>query len=258
MLNEDFETENSSELDDILYSMNSEDFLENEVEEQLDEGIFSDKKTNYVEKYISKFKYFKNEYSENQEFIESLNEKKDGVRDFILDQISNKFEIVIDDESKKMRVARALYEFFIVDYKDNLETLILNYINNNKKDIIAEVKRNKKGKDISSTAGKMKFSNNNDAIIINNITMIIFDIMPENLDEDFLNLILDTDDSVSNLAIKDLIDNNDITIDDDTMKAFIAPLIDKDDGYSDVVSNVVIELNNNAKLVDFDDLFNEE
>jgi hypothetical protein len=257
MLNEDFESENSSELDEILYSMNSEDFLENEVEEQLGDGIFSDKKTNYVKKYIGKYKYFKNEYSENQEFIESLSEKKDDVRDFILDKISDKFEITVDDESKKMRVARALYEFFVVDYKGNLETLILNYINNNKKDIVTEIKRNKKGKDISSTAGKMKYSNNNDAILINNINMVIFDIMPCNLDENFLDLIIGTDDSVSNITIRDLIDNNDITIDNDTMTAFIEPLIDKDDGYSDVVSNVVIELNNNAKLVDLD-IFNEE
>lgn len=145
-VNDEFENENPSELEEILYSMNTEEFLENELEDQLGESIFSEKKTNYLESYMSKYKFYLDEYSANEEFIESLKEKKDDMIEHILNEISDKFEFNIDDESRKTKVAKVLYEFFVIDYKNNMVDMILTYINDNKKSILQEIKRQKKGK----------------------------------------------------------------------------------------------------------------
>lgn len=98
----------------------------------------------------------------------------------------------------------------------------------------------------------MKYNNSNDATIINNVYNIIFNIIADTLGEDFLELIIDSDDSVSNLAMKDFLENNKITVDDDTFKAFMRPLLDEEDGWSDVLSDVIMELTKNANKADLD------
>lgn len=250
--NDDFQFENQSELDDILYSMNCEDFLENEVEDQLDEGIFSNKKVDYLDNYLSKYKFYKKEYEANAEFVESLKDKKDNTIEFILNSVSDKFNFIIDEDSRTKKMAKTIYEFFVLDYRRNLKTMVINYINDNKKTIIPELKKKKKGKDISTTASKMNFANTNDALIINNVKYIIDEIIPNCLNEDFIELILDSDDSVANINMRDFIDENKITIDNQTFLSFIHPLINEEDGWSDIISDIVIKLTKNANLVDID------
>ena len=240
MKDDNFEYENPNELEEILYSMNDEEFSIEELEDQLGEDIFSSHKNNYLDSYLQKYKFYKEEYEANQEFINTLKDKKDDLIQNILDIISEKFSIGIDDEHRTKKVCVALYDFFVINYKENLETFYFNYIEKNKKSIIAEIKREKRQKDITVNANKAKFANSNDAIIVDNIYYILTEIIPTIDDEEFLDYVLNDDDTVTNIAIKKYIDKEFIFIDIDTFNAFIDPFMGEEDGWSDIVSDLII------------------
>lgn len=240
MKDDDFEYENPNEIEEILYSMNNEEFSMDELENQLGEDIFSSNKNNYLESYLQKYKFYKDEYEANEEFVNSLKEKKDELILEIIEYISDKFSIEVDDENKSKKVAVALYNFFVIDYKDNLETFFYNYIEKNKKMIVADLKKQKKQKDISTTANKMKFTNPNDGIIVDNIVFILTELIPSIENEDFMDYILSDDDTVTNISIRKFIDKEYISIDIETYLAFIDPFVGEDDGWSEVISDLVM------------------
>lgn len=249
---EDYEYENPRELEEILYKMNTEDFLETELTEQLNEEIFSDNKTNYIESYMSKYKFYKNEYEANDDFTERLKNNKDNLIESVIEQICDKFCLEVDEEDRNTKLARVIYEFFVIDYRENLKSLFMNYINNNKKSIISVLKKEKKRRDISMVASKLKFANSNDALIIGNVSFIINEILNNEQIENFIDLIISDDDSVVNLKIKEYVDSEKIAITEDTYNAFVAPYFDEELGWSDIISEIEIEMCQNAAQVDLD------
>ena len=245
---EGYERENSLDLDEMLFSMNSEEFLENEVLEQIS-NLFESNKIDYLSSYISKYKYYKKEYEENEDFVEGLKERKIDTVKFIIEVICEKFSIDIDVDDYKTKIAKTLYKFFVIDYKENLITFFINYINSNKKAIVAEIKSLKRGRDISNIVSKSKFANNNDALIINNINYILLDLITSMTEDDSnLDLVIDADDDVTSLNLRDLL-NNEIIKFNGTFSMFVGPFIEKEDGYSEIVSEIVLRLSQDAKLL---------
>lgn len=248
----EFEYENPNELDEILYKMNSEDFIETELEKQLGEEIFSDYKTDYLDSYMTKYKFYKNEYNANDGFTESLKQNKDQLIEYVIDEIAEKFGIIVDEDCKNTRMAKTLYNFYVIDYKENLKNLFLNYINNNKKAILNVIKKEKRRKDISAIASKIIFANGNDALIIGNVSYIINEIIIGTDIEDFMDMIIDADDNVTNLKIKDYLLKSKISLTEDSFNAFLEPYIDEESGWSDIISIITIELNEKAVKSDVD------
>lgn len=251
MQDNELEYENPNDIEDILYSMNNEEFSKDELEDQLGESIFSSYKTNYLESYLEKYKFYKEEFEENQEFLDSLKQSKDQLILDIIDIISEKFCFEVDDESKTKKVAKAIYNFFVIDYKENLETFFFNFIEKNKKMIITDIKQRKRKKDISTVANKMKF-NNNDALIIDNIVYIMTELIPSISEDNFLDYILDDDDTMTNIAIRKFIEKEKISLTEDSYSAFLDAFIGEEDGWTEIISDIVSKYVQNANELDID------
>lgn len=252
MKDTDLEYENSSELSEILFNMNSEEFLETELSEQLNEEIFSSNKTNYLEAYLTKYKFCKNEYCANDGFIESLKNNKDELIEFVITQISDRFNLTIDEDSRGTKMAKILYDFFVINYNENLKNLFLCYILNNKKNIISILKKEKKRRDISVIASKVRYSNNNDALLVDNVAFIINEIILSSDIENFVDMISQMDNTVTNLKMTEYINKEKVSIDEETLEAFINPYIEEETGWSDIISDIVMELSNKAVKSDVD------
>lgn len=249
MRDEELEYESQNNLEEILYSMNTEEFSEEELNDQLNENIFSSHKTDYLSSYLQRYKFLKNEYPENEEFLNSLKNGKDELMLYIINEISEKFGFEIDTEHKLKKTAIALYDFFVINYKENLEIFFYEYIESNKKSILSEIKKNKRKKDISTVNMKNNFSNPNDAIIVDNIADILLNIIPAIEDEDWINYILDDDDTVTNIHIRKFIEEEIMEINLDTFNAFIDPFVGQEEGWSEVMNDIVlryVEKNSNS------------
>lgn len=258
-----FEDDDSREdIEEILFDMSTDDFIDNEIREQISDNIFSDNKRNYVEFYIEKFKFLKELYKENNQYdkLEELKDNKELFITQITNLISDTFKIDIDQDSINNKMTKSLYSFFVVDYSEHLQNFFINYILKNKKNIISEIKKNKsKVRDIAAIAAKSKFANSTDAIIINNINFVLFDLIPSvELGEDFIKYITDYDDDIINDNLIKFMDDDSITITDDTRKSFLEPFLDQSDGYTNVVSNIIIQLTKDIKQIDVNILFNSE
>lgn len=252
MKDENLEYENQSELNEILFSMNSEEFLETELDEQLNEEIFNNNKTNYLQAYLTKCKFCKNEYGANDGFIESLKENKDELIEFVIDKISDKFSLTIDDDNKGTKMAKILYDFFVINYSSNLKNLFINYINNNKKAIISVLKKEKKRRDVAVITSKIRYSNNNDALIVDNVAFIINEIILSSEIENFIELIAQMDETVTNLKMIEFINKGKVSLDDESFNSFIEPFVDEEIGWCDIISDIVIELSDKASKSDID------
>lgn len=241
--------ERDKEAEEMLFEMSTDDFIENEIEEQISESLFSSNKTNHVEFYLEKYKYLcKEVYVDDDDTLAQLEENKENFLQNIVSKISETFEFEIDENEVTNKVAKTLYNFFIVNYADNLKDFFLNFLNKNKKSIIADLKAMKvKTRDVSTIASKVKYYNANDAIIINNINTILLKIIPNyDIGNEFIDYIINYDDSRINNKMRKYLDEAIITF-EDTYNAFLTPFVEKHDGYSSIISDIVIELNEQAK-----------
>lgn len=242
---------NDSESEEILFNMSSEDFIENEIMNQLnDEGIFNSYKRDHVEFYLEKYKFMKLKFidNENSDFLDTLKYNKEEFISNVAEAICDKFNINMETDDMTTKNTKILYTFFVLNYKDNLKELFINVLKKNKQVIIKEIKTRKRHRDIGITASKAKFYNNNDAFIINNLDYILFNIIPSmEFDSDFIDYIIDYDDNINYNNMRKLIDNSKIELDSDTFKSFIEPFMEHCEGYTDVVSEIVIKLTSDAK-----------
>lgn len=248
------------ETEEMIFEMSSDEFLENEIEEQMSTEIFNETKRNYVEIYIEKYKYLKGLYEDDDETLLELKENKTNFINSIRDRISEIFSINIDtDNEKQTKITKNIYNFFVMNYSENIKSFFINYIEKNKKIIINELKRQKsKSRDVSSIAAKTKFVNSNEAMIINNISSILFDIIPSSgLGSDFIDYIIDYDDDITNLNIQKFIEDGVISIDEDTFRSFIDPFVNRNEGYSEIISEIIIEFSQMIKQNDID-IFKKE
>lgn len=248
-----FEDDNRDlQVEDMLFDIGSEDFISNEISNQI-EFIFNKNKRNYLATYLAKYKYLAKNYDNDPDTLRDLKENKDIFISEIIQKISSTFSIGIDEEEISKKMAKTLYSFFIIDYVENLEQMFLNIIQKHKKTIIQELKNLKLKRDVGAIANRAKYSNANDAILINNIKRVLFDIIPNlGISENFISYIVDYDNTITNQNITKLIDKGAITISSDTFEDFIEPFIDKCDGYSIICSDIILELAKTIKQNDID------
>ena len=248
-INKTDQKEELFEAESILFDIGNEDFIKNEINSQI-ENIFNTDKRNYIEFYLEKYKFLKKFYEEegNDEKLEDIKNNKIDFLFSMIEKISETFNIEYSEEDLTKKMVKSLYNFFIVNYVDNLQSMFLNIIRVNKKTIIKELKNQKPKRDVGSIANRAKF-NPNDAIIINNIQEILTDLIPNmGIDNKFIDYIINYDDSLDNQNIKKLITKEKISIND--FNAFIEPFIDQHDGYSIIISNIIIELSKSLNDID--------
>lgn len=248
------------EIERILFEISSLDFLENEIENQI-EYIFESNKRNYLEFYLEKYKFVKSNidvtsYPNIEDLDDMKEEMKYNKNRFITDillKVCDKFDIQIDGDENNTKIAKTLYKFFVIDYKENLKIFFLNIIKKNKQSIIKELKARKRNRDIGLSASKSKYINTNDAIIINNLEFILMDIISSmEFDGDFIDYIINYDDNINYMNISKLIEKEKIILTQETFECFISPFINREEGYTDIISEIVIMLVENTKQRELD------
>lgn len=232
-------------LESILFDMSSEEYMEDDLQVQLTEELFSDK-NNLLETYFQKYKMLKENYKDNEDFISKLKEAKDSVIITTINELVEKYDLILTDDIKyTKKAAKNLYKFFVVDYRENLVKLIINTITNDKKYIVGALKQvqQQKKKDLSTQVNKTKYSNQNEFLIMNNIKYILFNIIPELVENNYYNYILNSDDTTEYNYIKNNLEELTLDFGDDSIQNFIYPFITKQDGWSEAYSDIVMELN---------------
>lgn len=234
---------NENEMEELLAKMHYELILEM-VDEQIQHS-FNKSKRNFLELYHDKYKFLKKEYDDD-EFLSELSAKHHTTFEMVLDKLEEKFKFTVDRDNVKItKAVIVLYNFFVINYEANLTKLVINFILKNKKHIIPELKNLKnKTRDVSYNTSKVLFNNANEGLMMNNLNAIIFDIMPGFYDKDdcldFLKLM--SDDDYVTISVIEMFNEMLIECDENLYDVFIEPLIEKEDGYSNIISNVITVL----------------
>lgn len=250
----------SKDIEALLFEISSDEFVINEIEKQIEENIFNTHKTNYVQVYMDKYKLIKNSIGDmddsEEENLQKLKNNKNIFMDFIIDKLSEEFEVDYDKNNIKAKHVKALYGFLILDYVDNLSNFFINYIQTNKKEIIKTLKSIKVKRDISSSANKIKYFNAQDALILNNIDFIIDNIIcgTEFENKEFMDLLVYQDDYINNNIVANLVDEGKVLLGDNFANSFMSPYIEERAGFSIIISNVVCTLSSLARKNDISDL----
>lgn len=246
MMNENFSTD-ANETEDIISQMHFE-LIKEEIEEQIN-NTFTKSKMNFLELYRDRYKYFKEEYADNEEFIQQLKAVRNQTYEKIIELIADKFNLNYEEINPKR--AKDLYEFFVLNYDQNVTAFIINFIIAKRKWIVTEIKNSStsRTRDTSYVSTKELIVNQQEALIVTQANKIIFDIIPTAFDNDddteFLKYIVDYDDTSVNVAIRKLfMEKHSISCADNLLDQFLGPVLRKEDGYTEIKSTVVTELYN--------------
>lgn len=234
------------EVQEFIANMHPELIREN-ILDQIEAGILSPYKENYLKDYMMQYKFFKNLYGDDEDIMKELDNSLHSTLILVIQEISKKFDFEINlDDIQLKPLAKALYKFFVLKYDKNIIKFLTNFIISNKKELVSLIKENnnksktKKCKNVTSIANKMLYGNN-ESLIISNMNYIILDIIPSwDLDVDFLNyfdssLVIDT--------LKQYLDNEMMTVfNSNIFDKFIEPIVDKEPGYNAIISEVTVNL----------------
>jgi len=128
------------------------------------------------------------------EIIEETKKRFEEICNIMIDLITKKFHLIVDEEWKEDNVdtlpglVMALYSFFVLDLPSNLQEVCLNYIRKHEKDIyeMFEYKKNKKD---ASTMVNKRFMTPEMVVISSNIYDITTWILSTLSEESFISYI---------------------------------------------------------------------
>lgn len=254
----DDEDDNTDSYENILVRMHDELIL-NEIDDQMEERL-NKSQTNFLGLYLDNYSMCKKQLDGDTEYIGQLKEIRNNVLEQIISKIETifMFEVEWEDEYKIKQIAKTLYNFFILDYTDNVVTFLTNYILKYKKVIHTELKSmKKKSRDISYTATKATM-NQIDAAITNNINTVIFKIIPaieEAADEyDFIQFITSEDSNMTNTMMDTLISEcRLVSTDVRLFTNFMEPLFNKEIGYPNIINKVILNLVKHFTIISDDE-----
>lgn len=131
----------------------------------------------------------------------------------VISLINSHFDLSMDyiaDSMSAQDVAEELYEFFILDRIQNVETFFINYIRANKINIAQSLGINEKGKDVTSIACRRKDIDKTSIPIIANLTRVIDFICDTDLEvEELLNFSnADNAEAIEEMLLDYTINNN--------------------------------------------------
>ena len=179
-------TNNDSDLDqlddDLLQISDlrdlSKELIEECIKDQIKNPFFS--RTDYLEPFADSYIQ---ETDMTYEDVEAMAELNDAALSFyhqVLMLLNDKFELDLDlntvfelDVENVKNFTEGLYEFFILNYSDNIATYITNLILESKNAIVDEISSMTNGKDITSLIYKDKISDKTYSVLLANINKAI-------------------------------------------------------------------------------------
>jgi hypothetical protein len=230
----------------LLNNLTDELLLEN-IYEQIEKPILDlYDPTNFIDVFEDRYKFLSTRFRETPDFISALNDTRRHFYVSIYNKICKKFGFSAELNTERIYVVtKVLYEFFILNYKENIMTFITEYINENKKSLISSFEDGLKNLDLISA--KKIFKNKGDAVIVSNIYRIIDLIIKQELPaKNILELIVRVDSSeFTNFFINALfIQDDTVAIESEFSNVFFDILIKKGDGYTKIINELQMELFN--------------
>jgi hypothetical protein len=231
----------------LLNNLTDELLLEN-IYEQIEKPIMDlYDPTNFIDVFESRYKFLQMRFRETPDFISALNDTRRHFYISIFDKINARFGFTIDLTTEMIYpITKALYEFFILNYKENIETFIIQYIQENKKSLVSSFDDGSKNLDLISL--KKIFKNKNDAVVLSNIYRIVDMIINQELPaKNILELIVSADPSEStNFFINRIFIEEEMEVDVEKgfSGIFLDNLIRKSDGYTKIINGLQMELFN--------------
>lgn len=241
----------SNEQELLLINMTDELLIES-INEQIESphSIFYET-TNYIDVFETRYKYLSERFRDTPDFINSLVEARHQFFLDIFNKIKKKFDFEVDEfetEDNMYIMTRVLYEFLILEYVPNIKNFVLQYINVNRKSLVATFET--KTKNLDSISLKKVLKNKADAIIIANLYSIIEDLTAIDFStEDVLSYIVSYDESEYNnyFMNKYFIEDKALVSNKFTGK-FLSVLKKGNDNYHRIVNEIQLELLQNSNL----------
>lgn len=184
----DYEYEPTDIEDELFLSEVPLNLIEKSIESQFQDPLEYRKK-DYVQTFITKYDFSKdNLYEEDKQNLEMMH---DQFIAFIVNIFNVYLSIGFPDiedmeDDDQHELILLTYRFFIKNIKKNFVTLIINYINRYKDEILDESISSKK-KDVTTLNFKVEIDNDEDVTILSNLRSIINYILSQemNIDEFF-------------------------------------------------------------------------
>lgn len=208
------------EMDQFLSDSSKEHLLMNIADELLIENILEQiekpincdyfERTDYFSMFQGRVDYLISKYEYSDETLcKELKTVKINKINIVLKTLCDKYDIkMMDDEMNNETLeftTKCLYEFFVLNLKENIRIFLTNYILKNKKSIAANYSEQKK--DVETISAKKIFKNKSDAVIVANLLSIVESIIGLDLEyEMIMETIIEEDPSeTSNYFLNNLI-----------------------------------------------------
>lgn len=174
-----FETATEYMFDSDLHMLLADlptDLIKENIRDQIENPLSTT--VNFTETVIDKIRELENIYGDNDEVMRNVHNECISFFSFIIEQISERFELGIDssyftDFNQIKNIGLALYNFFILNYKENITNFFYYYIIKNKKAIVSQFESYLKKKDVTTNSTKKKIKNREDVLIVSNLPNVI-------------------------------------------------------------------------------------
>lgn len=167
--------------DDLLSDIPT-DIIVGFIKDQLDSPQST---INYLNTPLEKIEYLKSNVKDQDE-REKLDNLQSDLAESILDIIKEVYDVNLDSDSYEpeayLEAVEAIYNFFIVEFEENLQRFFYNYIKRYKS-VLAEPYSDKEKKDVTTVSSKKKVKDKDLSTILINLPDIIQDIILLDMDE---------------------------------------------------------------------------
>lgn len=167
------------------------DIIKENIKSQIDDPLTF--MTNHCDQVYETLDEAMNEIGHIDKYKYELEELRDNFSCFLVKELDLRFSLGIDIENMQSyeleEVAKNVYEFFVVNLKENLTNFFMNYIFSNKSYLASLFTDEYKRKDVTTTNMKKITKNKDDVVVLANIISVIYHILDLDLEpEEFMDL----------------------------------------------------------------------
>ena len=170
------------------------DIIKENIKSQIDDPLTF--MTNHCDQVYETLDEAMDEIGHIDEYREELYELRNDFNLFLVSELDARFGLGIDIDNLQFHEAEELgknvYEFFVVDLKENMVNFLLNYIYTNKSYLSELFNEEYKRKDVTTNNMKKITKNKDDVVILSNIISVIYHILNIELEpEEFMELAIE-------------------------------------------------------------------
>jgi hypothetical protein len=227
----------------------SDEVLRNNLEEQLSESDILNylKPNNFLDIFDERLNYLNAKYLNDAELIQKFKDVKLEIYLKVCKGIEKKFNIKTNFSLAYTPMLnyffyiKKLYNFFVINYRENLVNFFINYILNHKNELAKVTKNNTNKKDLTIESLKKILVKPEDVIITHNLEDIV-NLIVETLEDN--NLIIKTiissdEEESTNIIIKELfLENKENSyLENEFRNNFFKPIKDENQAF-DLISEI--------------------